>query len=191
MNLQVAHLADIRICEVYIKEMIKEELVHEKPYQHVKECLQYELEGSMRKNYILTIDGMFNFKDKWYVLCMSDLKKLIMDDFHKIPYLGHTGYLKMITTMKNKYYWLGMKKKVVDYISGCLECQQVKVECIHTTVLVQPIAIPMWKWEVISMDFITRFPKTSKHNHVIMVVVKKMKKEAHFIVVKSSQVPLT
>ena len=77
-----------------------------------------------------------------------------------------------------------MKKEVVDFISKCLECQKVKDEHRHPAGLVQPLPIPEWKWEVVIMDFITKFPRTNKQHDFIMVVVDKLTKAAHFIPVK-------
>jgi hypothetical protein len=68
----------------------------------------------------------------------------------------------MITTTKKLFYWLRMKKDIADYLAKCLECQQVKVEHMHLAGLLQPLPIPEWKWETISMDFITRLPKSTK-----------------------------
>jgi hypothetical protein len=73
--------------------------------------------------------------------------------------VGHPGYQKMITTVRQLYYWPRMKQDIVEYISKCLECQQVKVEHKHPAGLLQPLPIPEWKWETISMDFITGFPR--------------------------------
>jgi hypothetical protein len=50
----------------------------------------------------------------------------------------------------------------------------------------QPLPIPEWKWETISMDFITGLPTSTKQNDTIMVVVDKLSKSAHFIPVKST-----
>jgi hypothetical protein len=77
-----------------------------------------------------------------------------------------------------------MKQDIAHYITKCLECQQVKVEHQHPGGLLQPIQIPEWKWEVISMDFIIDLPKTIKVHDAIMVVVDKLSKEAHFIPIK-------
>jgi hypothetical protein len=60
----------------------------------------------------------------------------------------------------------------------------VKDEQQHLDVLLQPLPIPEWKWEVISLDFITGLPKTQKQNDSIMVVIHKLRKSAHFILVK-------
>jgi hypothetical protein len=63
---------------------------------------------------------------------------------------------------------------------------RVKFEHRHHVGLLQPLHIPEWKWETISMDFITGLPKTVKQHDVIMVVVDKLRKEAHFIPIKST-----
>jgi hypothetical protein len=62
----------------------------------------------------------------------------------------------------------------------------VKVEHQHPADLLQPLPIPEWKWETISLDFITGLPKTQKQNDSIMVVIDKLSKSAHFIPVKST-----
>jgi hypothetical protein len=62
----------------------------------------------------------------------------------------------------------------------------VKVEHKHPAGLLQPLQIPEWKWETISMDFITGFPKTIKKHDAIMVVVDKLSKATHFIPIKST-----
>ena len=67
-----------------------------------------------------------------------------------------------------------------------MKCQQVKVEHQHLAGLLQPLPIPEWKWEVISMDFITGFPMTWRQHDSIMVVVEKLTKATHFILVKST-----
>jgi hypothetical protein len=102
------------------------------------------------------------------------------------PYVGHPGYQNMVTTVRQLYYWPRMKQDIVEYIAKCLECQQVKVEHKHPARLLQPLQIPEWKWETISMDFITGFPKTIKQHDAIMVVVDKLRKETHFIPIKST-----
>jgi hypothetical protein len=54
---------------------------------------------------------------------LIELKKLIVDEFHRRPYVGHPGYQKMVTTVRQLYYCLRMKNDIVEYIVVCLECQ--------------------------------------------------------------------
>jgi hypothetical protein len=88
-----------------------------------------------------------------------------MYEFHKSPYVGHPGYQKMVKTIRQLYYWPGMKQDIAQHITKFLECQQMKVEHIHPVGLLQPLHILEWKWETISMDFITYLPRKIKHNH--------------------------
>jgi hypothetical protein len=82
-----------------------------------------------------------------------------------------------------------MKNDVADYITRCMECQKVKVEHRHPIGLLQPLPILENKWEVITMDFITRLPKTNKQHDSIMVVVEKLTNAAHFVPVKTMHTP--
>jgi hypothetical protein len=77
-----------------------------------------------------------------------------------------------------------MKKEVADFIARCLECQRVKAEHRHPDGLIQPFPILEWKWEVVTMDFITKIPRTNKQHDSIMVVVDNLTKASHFILVK-------
>jgi len=71
-------------------------------------------------------EGMLTYRNRLYVPSCDDLKRFIMDELHKIPYIGHTCYQKMITTTRKQLCWLGLKKDVANYLANCLECQQVK-----------------------------------------------------------------
>lgn len=79
-----------------------------------------------------------------------------------------------------------MKRDVAEFVARCFNFQQVKEECKHPSGLLQLILIPEWKWEVISMDFITGLPKTVKQHDSIMVIVDRLTKVTHFIPVKST-----
>ena len=79
-----------------------------------------------------------------------------------------------------------MKREVAEYVAQCFTCQKVKAIHQHPAGLLQPIPIPEWKWETITMDFITGLPRTKKQNDSIMVVVDKLSKTSHFIPVKST-----
>ena len=88
--------------------------------------------------------------------------------------------------VKSHYFWPGLKKEITEYIARCMEFQKVKVEHRHPTGLLQPLPIPEWKWDMVTMDFITGLPRTSKQHDPIMVVVDKLTKAAHFIPLKTT-----
>ena len=60
------------------------------------------------------------------------------------------------------------------------------VEHQHLARLLQLIPVPKWKWEVISLDFITGLPRSKRHNDFIMVVFDIFSKETHFIPIHST-----
>jgi hypothetical protein len=64
--------------------------------------------------------------------------------------------------------------------------KKLKLSIGHPTGLLQHLPIPEWKWEVVIMDFITGFPRTGKLHDLIMVVVDKITKAAHFIPLKTT-----
>ena len=121
-----------------------------------------------------------------YVPNVPKVKLLILDEIHKTPYSGHLDYQKNITMLRKEYFWPNMNTEVAEYIARCFECQQVKTEHQHPVGLLQPLPIPNWKWEIISLDFITRLPRNHNLNDSIMVVVDKLSKTTHFITVKTT-----
>jgi hypothetical protein len=148
--------------------------------------LQQEPARAKYEGYPMTEGGLLTYRDRMYIPNHDDLKRFIMDELHKRPYTGHPGYQKMITATRKQFYWPGLKKDIAKYLSQCIECQQVKAEHRHPTGLLHPLPIPEWKWETISMDFITGLPTSTKQNDVVMVVVDKLSKSSHFIPVKST-----
>ncbi|GJU17399.1 putative reverse transcriptase domain-containing protein [Tanacetum coccineum] len=88
---------------------------------------------------------------------------------------------KMYQDLKKLYWWPNMKAIIAEYVGKCLTCSRVKAECQKPSgLLVQP-EIPMWKWERITMDFVTKLPKTSNGHDTIWVIVDRLTKSAHFI----------
>ena len=74
-----------------------------------------------------------------------------------------------------------MKASIARYVGKCLTCSRVKAECQKPSgLLVQP-EIPIWNWEMITMDFITKLPRTSNGHDTIWVIVDRLTKSAHFI----------
>nr|GEV09671.1 putative reverse transcriptase domain-containing protein [Tanacetum cinerariifolium] len=80
-------------------------------------------------------------------------------------YSVHLGADKMYYDLRDMYWWLGMKKDIVVYVTWCLTCLKVKVEHQRPSGLLQQLEISKWKWEGISMDFVTKLPKTSSGHH--------------------------
>jgi hypothetical protein len=126
-------------------------------------------------------DEILMYRDTIYVPNIQEIEILVLREFHNVLYVGHLGYQKTIVVVKNQYYWLGMKKVVVDYIARCLEFLKIKVENRHKPSFLQPFPILEWKWEIVTMYFITKLPKKTKKHDSIMVAMDKRTKSTHFI----------
>jgi hypothetical protein len=92
----------------------------------------------------------------------------------------------MYADMRKLFFWVVMKRNVVHFIAKCLEYQQVKADHHHPVGILQPHDVPMTKWEVISMDFFVGLLLTSHRHNVILVIVDKLTKGAHFILVRDT-----
>ncbi|WVZ58590.1 hypothetical protein U9M48_008848 [Paspalum notatum var. saurae] len=127
----------------------------------------------------------------WYKnrICVPDvdsIKKLILSETHDTTYSIHPGSTKMYHDLKERFWWYGMKRAVAEYVAACDTCQRVKAEYQRPAGLLQPLKIPKWKWEEISMDFIVGLPRTQKGYNSIWVVVDRLTKVAHFIPVNTT-----
>jgi hypothetical protein len=79
-----------------------------------------------------------------------------------------------------------MKKEIAQHVARCDTCQWTKAEHQRPAGLLQPLAVPKWKWEEISMDFMIGLPQTQKGNDSIWVIIDRLTKVAHFILVKTT-----
>ena len=77
-----------------------------------------------------------------------------------------------------------MKREIARYVAECDVCQRVKAEHLKPVGTLQPLPIPSWKWENISMDFITGLPRTLHAYNSIWVIGDRLTKSAHFLPVK-------
>jgi len=87
----------------------------------------------------------------------------------------------MYHDLKKLFWWSGLKRDVAQFVYACLTCQKSKVEHQKPTGLLTPLDVPEWKWDSISMDFVTSLPNTLRGHDAIWVVVDRLTKSAHFI----------
>ncbi|GJS77337.1 putative reverse transcriptase domain-containing protein [Tanacetum coccineum] len=97
-------------------------------------------------------DETVYYLDPIWVPLKGDMRTLIMDEAHKSKYSIHPRADKI-------YYDLR------DRPSG----------------LLQQLEIPVWKWEGIAMDFVTKLPRTSSGHDTIWVIVDRLTKSTHFL----------
>ena len=79
-----------------------------------------------------------------------------------------------------------MKREIAKYVSECDVCQRFKASHLKVVGTLQPLSIPSWKWEDISMDFIVGLPNTSQKHDSIWVIIDRLTKTAHFLPVRTT-----
>ncbi|GJT40641.1 putative reverse transcriptase domain-containing protein [Tanacetum coccineum] len=126
-------------------------------------------------------DGTLCLKNRSWFPCYGDLRTLIMHESHKSKYFVHPGSDKMYQDITKLYWWPNIKADIVTYVSTCLTCLKVKAEHQKPSGLLVKPEIPQWKWDNITMDFITKLPKPSGGYDTIWVIVEHHTKSAHFL----------
>ncbi|GKD54024.1 putative reverse transcriptase domain-containing protein [Tanacetum coccineum] len=99
------------------------------------------------------------FMDRIWVPLVGGMRTMVMDEAHKSKYSVHPGVDKLYHDLRDMYWWPGMKKDIATYVSKCLTCSKVKAEHQRPAGLLQQPKIPEWKWDKITMDFITKLPR--------------------------------
>ncbi|GJX56243.1 reverse transcriptase domain-containing protein [Tanacetum coccineum] len=125
-----------------------------------------------------------HFMDRIWVPLIGDVRTIIMDEAHKTKYSVHPGADKMYYDLRDRYWWPGMKRDIATYVSKCLTCSKVKAEHQRPSGLLQQPEIPEWKWDKITMDFITKLPRSKSGNDTIWVIVDRLTKSAHFLAIR-------
>ncbi|KAD5961162.1 hypothetical protein E3N88_12635 [Mikania micrantha] len=129
-------------------------------------------------------DDVLYFQERMWVPELNNIRELIFHEAHKSKYSIHPGADKMYKDLKEYYWWPGMKKDIALYVGKCLTCSKVKAEHQKPSGMLQQPEIPQWKWEQISMDFITKLPRTSGGYDSIWVIVDRLTKSAHFLPIR-------
>jgi hypothetical protein len=127
--------------------------------------------------------GLIWLHGKVWIGQNSALQTKIIAACHSSALGGHSGVAATFYRLKKHFAWKGMKQDVDSFVKQCIICQQAKHLNTHPMGLLQPLLIPAGVWQDLSMDFIEGLPKSEGFS-VILVVVDRLSKYAHFIPVK-------
>jgi len=127
--------------------------------------------------------GVLRFRGRICIFDNDEMKKMILEESHISSLIILPGATKMYHDLKKLFWWSGLKRDVAQFVYSCLICQKSKVEHQKSAGLMTPLEVPEWKWDSISMDFVTSLPNTPKGNDAIWVVVDRLTKSAHFILI--------
>jgi hypothetical protein len=131
-------------------------------------------------------EGVLWFNERIVIPEDHKLRKQIMDEAHLSKFSMHPGSTKMYQDLKQNFWWTRMKREITKYVSECDICQRVKASHLKTAGILQPLPIPSWKWEDISMDFIVGLPNTSLRHDSIWVIIDRLTKITHFLPVHTT-----
>jgi hypothetical protein len=109
---------------------------------------------------------------------------MILREAHESKFSIHPGSTKMYRDLKHHYWWPNMKRKIAEYVSKYNIYQQVKVEHQRPARPLQLLQISKWKWEMITMNFVSGFPKERKGNDAIWIIVDRLTKSVLFLPIK-------
>ncbi|KAJ9561600.1 hypothetical protein OSB04_006760 [Centaurea solstitialis] len=175
-----------RAMGVLVQTSLKSQIQEAQREALMTDNLKKETLHGIEKEFEEKVDGVCYFKGRIWIPRVEQLRKMIMDEAHQSRYSIHPGSDKMYKGLKEHYWWPGMKRDITTYVSKCLTCAKVKAEHQKPSGLLQQPEIPEWKWEQISMDFVTKLPKTKKGHDTIWVIVDRLTKSAHFLPIKET-----
>ncbi|WVZ79968.1 hypothetical protein U9M48_027490, partial [Paspalum notatum var. saurae] len=170
------------VFEPTIKDQIIAAQKQDKSMSHIRD----EIDDKKKACFKLDEEGVLWFKNRLVVPKDMELRKKILDEAHTSMFTLHPGSNKMYQDLKQKFWWTRMKREIAKYVSECDVCQRVKADHLKPAGMLQPLAVPAWKWEDIHMDFIVRLPRTQKGYDSIWVIIDRFTKSTHFIPVKTT-----
>ena len=179
----VAHTEGITIeVEPTLEQEIRKGQLEDARIKEIKELMEIGKAPEFTEDE----QGTIWFRKRICVPEVDHLREKILKEAHDSAYSIHPGSTKMYQDLKERYWWYGMKRDVAAHVALCDVCQRVKAEHQRPAGLLQPLKVPEWKWEEISIDLIMGLPHTRDGYDSIWVIVDHLTKVAHFIPVKTT-----
>jgi hypothetical protein len=114
------------------------------------------------------------YRGKMYI--PDDCVQVMISEHHDGPESGHPGVAKTLNLIKIHYDRPGLEKEVREYIKKCSSCQKNKADRHVKYGLVQFAQVPHMAWQDITLDFITKLPKSEdpvtkiKYDSILVIV---------------------
>jgi hypothetical protein len=170
------------LSHISIEPTLQDQIIMAQPSDNGVQIIKENLHQKTEKYNYFCQDkkGILWFEDRLVVPKNKGLKKKNLDEAHLSKFSMHPGSTKMYHDMKPLYWWTRMKREIAQYVSECDTCQRIKASHLKSVGALQPLLIPSWKWDDISMDFIVGLPNTSRHHDSIWVIVDRLMKVVIF-----------
>ncbi|KAG8491584.1 hypothetical protein CXB51_014656 [Gossypium anomalum] len=185
MNVHLSILSDnVLVVELKAKPLLIHQIREAQKIDEELVAKRAECVPNMESEFQLDEDDCLRFRSQLCVPRNAELISMILNEAHCGRMSLHPGSTKMYNDLRRQFWWHGMKRDISEFVSKCLICQQVKAEHQVPTGLLQPIMIPEWKWDRVTMDFVSGLPLSTSKKDAIWVVVDRLTKSAHFIPVR-------
>ncbi|KAK5773358.1 hypothetical protein PVK06_049664 [Gossypium arboreum] len=182
MNVHLSVSSDnVLVAEVKAKPLLIHQILESQKVDDELVAKRAECVSNVESEFQIDENDCFMFKSRLCVPRNSELISMILSEAHSSRMSVHPGSTKMYNDLKRQFWWPGMKRDISDFVSKCLICQQVKAEHQVPSGLLQPIMIPKWKWDRVTIDFVSGLPLSSSRKDAIWIVVDRLTKSAHFI----------
>jgi len=165
------------------KERIKEKARLDDKYKEI--CTQVIKGGNIDKSFTIT-DDLLCWKNRIYV--PEGMRQRVIQSEHDSKVAGHFGRDRTMELISRNFYWTNMERDVRKYCSECDICQRTKAPRHAKHGLLHPLELACKPWTHISTDFITDLPE-SEGATIILVVVDRFTKMAHFVSIKKKDSP--
>ncbi|KAK5845757.1 hypothetical protein PVK06_001973 [Gossypium arboreum] len=186
MNVHLSILPDnVLVAELKAKPLLTHQIREAQKVDDELLAKRAECVPNKESEFQIDDDDCLRFRSRLCVPKNSKLISIILNEAHCSRMAIHPGSTKMYNDLKRRFWWHGMKRDISDFVSRCLICQQVKAEHQVPSGLLQPITIPKWKWDRVTMDFVSGLPLSASKKDAIWVVVDRLTKSAHFIPVRT------
>jgi hypothetical protein len=147
---------DLSLYNITLTPILRDEIIaaqkNDEGMGHIRKRIQ---EGDSKVAYFHEdAEGVPWFKDRLVVPKKVAVKRKILNEAHISRYSIHPGSTNMYHDLRQQFWWTRMKDEIASYVSECDTCRKVKADYMKLGGLLQPLSIPDWKWDDISMDFI-------------------------------------
>lgn len=126
--------------------------------------------------------GVLYYKGRLVLSKSSNRIPVIISECHETPMGGHSGYFRTYKKIATFLFWEGMRSDIKKFVEQCEVCQRSKYSTLTPAGLLQPLPIPQQVWMDISLDFIGALPRIRGKDTILVVVVDRLSKYAHFFV---------
>jgi len=164
-------------------EAIKEKALLDEIYRDLRKQVSA---GKNTDGNFTILNELLCWKNRVYV--PEGLRQRVMKSEHDSKVAGHFGRERTMELLSRNFYWTNMERDVRKYCSECDNCQRTKAPTHAKHGLLHPLELACNPWTHISTDFITDIPE-SEGATIILLVVDRFRKMAHFIPLKKKDSP--